>query len=231
EAERPDGWWASLNHGGLLIAPAKLAEHFAAPPPPLPAHLAELLRRDVTRVLSGEGDHVSTLIDTVLEKICGIGPAGFTRGSNVGRRFSRKAVTGETIRPRRVWEDHGGRLAVFVPDGARTGRIGVGRGRRDVARVVEWLRKSDEKIALLTNGREWRLIYAGPDHEAWCEWDSARFFEEGAPSAQVTALRALLNRDTLSSPGGAPCRLVRAIQESRSVEAEISSALGEGVRR
>src|SRR5690606_29835688 len=50
-------------------------------------------------------------------------------------------------------------------------------------------------------------------------------------SAQVTALRALLNRDTLSSSDGAPCRLVRAIQESRSVEAEISSALGEGVRR
>jgi hypothetical protein len=55
------------------------------------------------------------------------------------------------IRPRRLWrEPNGGILPVFVDaDGAgrheRTGhRLGVGRGRRAVARVNEWLRKKSD---------------------------------------------------------------------------------------
>lgn len=54
-------------------------------------------------------------------------------------------------------------------------------------------------IALLTNGRQWRLIYAGTDFDAWCEWDISLWFEEGYPSGQLTALRVLLNPGTLSS--------------------------------
>ena len=45
-------------------------------------------------------------------------------------------------------------------------------GVEAVSRVIEWLRNADLKIALLTNGRQWRLIHAGADYDAWCEWDA-----------------------------------------------------------
>ena len=79
-------------------------------------------------------------------------------------------------------------------------QIGIGTGRRSIARVVEWLRKGQQKLALLTNGVQWRLIHAGPDYEAWCEWDIALWFEEGEPSDQVLALLHLLSPKALTPP-------------------------------
>jgi len=59
-------WWASLKHGGMLIAPARLVEFFAPDCAPLPRHLADRLRRDLSRVRSGDADHLGVLLDTVL---------------------------------------------------------------------------------------------------------------------------------------------------------------------
>jgi hypothetical protein len=41
-------WWASLKHGGMLIAPARLFEHFALECGPLSRQLSDHLRRDWT---------------------------------------------------------------------------------------------------------------------------------------------------------------------------------------
>jgi hypothetical protein len=35
------GWWSELKHGGLLIAPARLADYFPETLPRLPDYLAE----------------------------------------------------------------------------------------------------------------------------------------------------------------------------------------------
>lgn len=92
--------------------------------------------------------------------------------------------------------------------------------------------KSEARIALLTNGNQWRLIHAGQDYEAWCEWDTELWFSEGGPSLQVTALRALLGRDALTvEQPGAHSRLIAAILESRKGQSELSAALGERVRQ
>jgi hypothetical protein len=48
-------WWASLKHGGLLIAPSKLSEFFVAESlSPLPRFIEDRLRRDVTRLQMGK---------------------------------------------------------------------------------------------------------------------------------------------------------------------------------
>ena len=104
-------------------------------------------------------------------------------------------------------------------------RIGYHRGRRAVARVVEWLRKSDLKVALLATEQQWRLIYAGSDFEAWCEWNLDLWFEAGQPALQVEALRRLLD------PATVPVRLLDAIQDSRRGQSELTSVLGERVRQ
>lgn len=233
-------WWAELRHGGCLITPSRLAASFPETLDPLPRHLGDRLRREVTALEAASADRLATLLDTVLETILDLTPTQWKKANDVPAEYSIKSVTGDVIRPRRLWrEPNGGLLPVFVDaDGAgrheRTGhRLGVGRGRRFIARTNEWLRKkSDVRIALLTNGSQWRLIHAGQDYDAWCEWDTELWFSEGEPSLQVTALRALLGRQALTSPAaGEHPPLVAAILDSRKGQSELSAALGERVRQ
>ncbi len=218
-------WWASLKHGGLLIAPSRLVEFFPEDPPPLAPWIGDHLRRDVLR-----GD-APALLDTVFETICGVNGTGqWLKGPQVPPDFTKRGLTGEAIKPRRLWQGpKGAILPVFWDDNTR---LGVGRGRRTMARVVEWLRRADVAVAVLTNGRQFRLIHAGLDFDAWAEWDTDLWFEEGAPSPQVTALRALLAPETITPPElGKPSPLVAAILATRKGQAELSAELGERVRR
>ncbi len=222
-------WWASLKHGGLLIAPSRLLEYFPDDPKPLPPYLSDQLRRDLTRLDLGTAEVERAWLDTVLEQVCGLG-ARWEKGNQVDARWSHRALTGEIIKPRRLWYGaHATCLPVFATDDSR---LGVGRGRRMVSRVVEWLRGTGEKLALLTNHRQFRLIYAGLDHDAFVEWDTALWFEEGRPGPQVTALTALLSPHALEpeQPDAYP-RLLAAIKASRRGQAELSAALGERVRQ
>jgi hypothetical protein len=227
-------WWASLNHGGMLIAPSKLAGRFEETIAPLPETVASRLRRDVLRAQDGGADSVSTFVDTVLEDVVGLHHARWTKGADVAKECSRTSNAGETLKPARVWlGENGARLALFYADTQSGGlRVPKGRGRRAVVRVVEWLRKGTEKIALLATGRQLRLVHAGSDYEAFCEWDTDLWFREGAPGPQVDALRLLLATEALTPPKvGAPSPLLAAIAESRKGQAELSAALGERVRQ
>jgi hypothetical protein len=228
----------SLKHGGLLIAPSKLEEFFVAKQlVPLSRYIEDKLRRDVTRLQDGDQSQIGTLLDTVLEEVLGLSKDFWQKGTSVDRDWAQQAITREQIKPRRVWQDdRGAVLPVFVADGqdrvGQVARLGIGRGKRAVSRVIEWLRKADQKVALLTNGYQWRLIHAGADYDAWCEWDINLWFEEGRPGPQVTALRLLLGEASLRpEKAEVPSPLMAAIQSSRQGQAELSDVLGERVRK
>ena len=202
---------------------------------------------------AGGGSGASSFVAFVLEQVCGFDASTGTwaRGSNVAPAEGRRAVTGETVKPRHLWTGRrGARLPVFL-DGGR--RLGVGRGRRIVSQVLGWLRAGGDHLALVTNGRQWRLVFAGLDHDAWCEWDLDLWFEEGALSPQVTVLRTLLRPElwtppsegaagegppsegpTGTDPGGTgpapPPPLLQCIRDTRKGQAELSEVLGERVR-
>jgi hypothetical protein len=223
-------WWSSLKHGGLLISPARLANYFPPECPEIPPYIADRLRSAVQTQQNAEAGKVQTgLLDMVLEGILRLESDQWTKASGVASSWSQRLITGENLRPRRLWQgDHAAVLPVFTDE---VKQIGVGIGRRSVAKVVEWLRKSQQKIALLTNGSQWRLVHAGPDFEAWCEWEIGLWFEEGKPSSQVDALIRLLNPEALTPPEvGKPCKLIAAIQDTRKGQAELSANLGERVR-
>jgi hypothetical protein len=231
-------WWEYLNHGGLLIGPGQLEEHFLGTLPPLSEGLAEKLRRAVTRIEEGDAA-LGPLLDTVLEDVLGLESHFWDK--NPGTAWSHAAITKERIRPRRVWTGpNGATLPVFdtrcfvgPTGGQKPPRIGIGRGRQIVSRVVEWLRQSGRsKVALLTTGSQWRLIHAGENYDAWCEWDTTLWFAAGQPGPQVEALRHLLGRDAVTpAASGERCRLETAILDSRRGEADLSSALGERARQ
>ena len=223
-------WWSSLKHGGLLIAPARLAHYFSTEKPELSPHWAGRLRSAVQAQQDAEKlGAQAALLDTVLEGILQLPALEWKKASAVGADWGHRLITGENFKPRRLWLGSNGAVLPVFDDDVK--QIGIGTGRRSIARVVEWLRKSQQKLALLTNGVQWRLIHTGPDYEAWCEWDIALWFEEGEPSDQVRALLHLLSPKALTPPKeGEPAPLVAAIQDTRKGQAELSANLGERVR-
>jgi hypothetical protein len=229
-------WWSSLNHGGLLISPDKISSVFADEFPPLPAWQADKLRRALT-AFDGTNERLGALLDFVLQDLSALPEAEWQKAQGVDARWALRSFTGAVVKPRRIWQgQHGEVLPVFVPeDGASrqfAGRLGVGRSRQLLSRVVEWLRQKQQPLALVTNGRQWRLMHAGQDYEAWCEWDIDLWFVEGLPGPQVLAWRHLLSADALAAPSTrGESALLGAILASRKGQADLSAVLGERVRQ
>ena len=222
--------WDRLRHGGLLADGARLEALARHVPEPLDEYTGLQLRQRAGAILDG-GAEASPFVAFVLEQVCGLDAStgAWTRGSQVASAWGRRAVTGETVKPRHLWQGRrGARLPVFLDDGRQ---LGIGRSRRIVSRVLGWLRAGGDHLALVTNGRQWRLVFAGLDYDAWCEWDLELWFEEGELSPQVTALRTLL-QGALWTPEaeGAEPPLLQAIRDTRKGQAELSEVLGERVR-
>ncbi len=226
--------WAQLKHGGLLISPSKLDEFFPHAAAEMSDHQAEKLRRALT-AFDGSNESLSSLLDYILQDLSGLPADEWQKAQGVDSRWAVRSFTGAQIKPRRLWlGPNGETLAVFVPDdgGSRqfASRLGVGRSRQLLGRVVEWLRRTGQALALVTKGRQWRLVHAGADYDAWCEWDIDLWFNEGQPSAQTIVWRTLLNRNTLLAAQG-QSQFLQAISASRKGQAELSSVLGERVRQ
>lgn len=226
--------WAQLRHGGLLISPAKLDEFFPDPAAAMSDYQAEKLRRALT-AFDGSSESLGNLLDYILQDLSGLPAEEWQKAQAVDSRWVVRSFTGVQIKPRRLWlGPNGETLALFTPDdsGSRqfASRLGVGRSKQLLGRVVEWLRRTGQALALVTNGRQWRLVHAGTDYEAWCEWDIELWFSEGQPAAQTLIWRTLLNRSTLLAEQGQN-RLLQAISASRKGQAELSNVLGERVRQ
>lgn len=228
-SERHESWYAALNQGGLFLDPDRLPEGIAGAAPPLSSWAAERLQRELNRFEPG-GD-IAPLLDTVLEGVLRLGVPGvdgagsWLKASAVPAEFSRRSITGEAVRPRRLWRGRSGaRLPVFTDEEPR---LGVGRGKRQQARVLEWLRADALPLALLANGRQWRLLYAGAEHEAWLECELG----DGRYGPQLDALRLLLSPKTLTPEReGAPPPLLQAVLDTRKGQTRLSGELGERVR-
>ena len=234
--KEPIPGWDQLRHGGLLLDGPRLHSLAGYVPGALDEHVERRLRQRAAANLGGVDDPggtaaTSQFVTFVLEEVCGFdGASGsWQRGSQVPRTHGRRAVTGETVKPRHLWSGpHGASLPVFIDDAKR---IGIGRGRRMVSQVLGWLRAGSEHLALVTNGRQWRLVFAGLDYDASCEWDSELWFEEGELAAQVTALRTLLcPKMWTPEEEGAASALLQAIRDTRKGQADLSEVLGERVR-
>lgn len=223
--------WERLRHGGLLLDPPRLRQVAAQPPPPrLPSFYQEELRRRLTSPPASSAE-VSDFVAFVLQKVCRFSNDGdaWQRGSSVGGEWGRPTVTGEAAKPRHLWRgSRGAILPVFIDTDSR---VGIGRGRKVVSQAIQWLRAGSERIALVTNGRQFRLVFAGLDFDAWCEWDTELWLDEGGLSSQVAALRTLLAPELWTPAAtGEHAPLVAAILESRKGQADLSAVLGERVR-
>ena len=227
-------WWADLRHGGLLLSPVVLAEWHPEGPPPLEERRYRRLRDRfaafAAKTVEGQnGPALSDWLDALLEEFLGHTSDRWRKGPAVPEQVTATSVTGQRLRPQRVLLNEQGSPVLLVGTDDSP-KIGVHRGRRAHARFVELLRTSGCRLGLLTNGRQFRLCYAGLDHDAWCEWEAESWFAEAENRRQLQGLGALLGPAACARVNGTP-RLLAAVEASRTRQGELSQVLGDQVRR
>ncbi len=138
----------------------------------------------------------------------------------------------ETLRPHRVvFTDEIGTTTALVVMADTSPHVGRGRGRTAYSRFLELLRGTGHRLGLLSNGSQFRLVYAGIDFESWCEWESDRWFDGGQGTEELNGLRQLLSPESLKPVKSGVCGLLDAVEESRKRQADLSSVLRENVRQ
>ena len=125
--------WDRLRYGGLLLDATRLAAISRHVPDPLEDRIARKLRQRAGAMpeANRESGDTSSVVTFVLEQVCGLDASTgtWTRGSNVAPSWGRRAITGETVKPRHLWTGRdGGRLPVFLDDGRRLGWASAGGG-------------------------------------------------------------------------------------------------------
>jgi hypothetical protein len=241
-------WWSRLRHQGLLLSPVvMLDEHrpFRHQPEPVPFHKTARLRDAYTRFVStaaarqGETELEQSAIlawtDALLEDYVGHGHARPAKQHNIPENLTavvRIGTRSDTIRPHRVvFADDEGKTPALLMMADTSSIVGRGRGRTAYSRFLELLRGTGHRLGLLTNGHQFRLVYAGLDFESWCEWESDRWFDDGEGTEELNGLRQLLSPDALKPVKEGTSGLLDAVEESRKRQADLSSVLRENVRQ
>ena len=130
--------WDRLIHRGLLLDSARLQEVGQHTPASLDEYLERQLRQRIASFQDDAGE-ASSFVSFALERIFGFDATSgeWMRGSQIPASWGRRAVTGETVKPRHLWQGpHGALLPVFLDAHPR---LGIGRSRRTISQVIGWL--------------------------------------------------------------------------------------------
>ena len=244
QVDTAHSWWSRLRHQGLLLSPVVMLERY--PSAPEPAHWAATnkLRDAQTRFaakIAAEGEpnldegSILAWVDALLDGYLGHKWGRVVRKNSIPEKLTTVVRIGsrpETIRPHRViYADANATVPALLVMADTSAQVGRGRGRTAYAQFLELLRGTGHRLGLLTNGHQFRLIYAGLDFESWCEWESDRWFDDGEGSEELAGLRQLLSPDSLKPVKEGVSGLLDAVEESRNRQADLSSVLRENVRQ
>jgi hypothetical protein len=225
-------WWANLRHGGLLLDPGQLHSLVPQLPPQLSSFQQSSFRSEWERFKSSGDPDYTRFISFIYQYMLGYQKANlghWQRGNQVESCYSHTALTGEAIRPNHLWiaKNHS-LLPLFID---KNKRLGLGRGRRIYSNILRWLRQSGNAMAVLTNGYQWRIIFAGMDYDAFTEWETEQWFAAGEMSPEFRGFQALMQGSLWIKPDEqSPTPFVQAVNDSRKGQADLSGILGERVR-
>jgi hypothetical protein len=245
QTDSAHAWWSRLRHQGLLLSPVVMVERYADAPPSVPFYVKDRLRSAHTRLLSSaernqkkeEFDQAAILsfVDSLLENFVGHPASQVAKQHSIPDKLTvavRIGTRSETIKPHRIhFADESGETPALMVMADTSPHVGRGRGRTMYARFLELLRGTGHRLGLLTNGQQFRLIYAGLDFESWCEWESERWFDDGEGTEELLGLRQLLSAESLKPAKEGVSGLLDAVEESRKRQADLSSVLRENVRQ
>ena len=245
QVDTAHAWWSRLRHQGLLLSPVVMLERFASAPEQAHFSATGKLRDAHTRFVSTaemrQGDAeieqsaILAWVDALLDPYIGHRWGRLARQNTIPEKLTavvRIGTRSETIRPHRVVHaDANATVPALLVLADTSAQVGRGRGRTVYARFLELLRGTGHRLGLLTNGYQFRLVYAGLDFESWCEWEADRWFDDGEGTEELGGLRQLLSPEALKPVRENVSGLLDAVEESRKRQADLSSVLRENVRQ
>ncbi|HEY7155346.1 MAG TPA: hypothetical protein VH575_15390 [Gemmataceae bacterium] len=134
--------------------------------------------------------------DALLENYVGHGKTRIASQHSIPENLTAAVRIGnksDTIRPHRVVFADDRKTPTLLVMADTSHIVGRGRGRTAYSRFLELLRGTGHRLGLLTNGHQFRLVYAGLDFESWCEWEGDRWFDDGDGTEELNGLRQLLS--------------------------------------
>jgi len=237
---RQTAWWNALLQMGLIVAPVVLEEVFGPHPRSPGWYKVERLRQRyvpfaawaATDEGKGQAPQLHRWLDDVLEDFLGSASGEWLKGPQVPEKYTCVGPTGERLRPQRVLlrPDGSSRPALLVVVD-RNPRLGIGKGRKAYGNLLRILRSCDVPLGLLTNGRQFRLVFAGLDHEAWVQWEAEAWFAGAEMEDQLHGFFTVMGPWGTAPRDGMDFPLLHAVHESRTRQADLSVVLGEHVRR
>ena len=241
DANATHAWWYRLRHQGMLLSPVVMLERYAPMPDAIKPYDLRKLRDANTAFRAGTSDDqidankIMVWLDTLLTDGLELPSTMLARQNAIPESLTALVRIGsrtQTLRPGRIiFTDETRTVPALLVMADTSPQIGRGRGRTAYAQFLELLRGTGHRLGLLTNGLQFRLVYAGIDFESWCQWDAERWFDEGEGSEELAGLRQLLAPDSLRSTEAKRCSLLEHIEESRKRQADLSSILRENVRQ
>jgi hypothetical protein len=235
-------WWADLRHHGLVIAPALLEEVFPEGLDVPKTYSYQRLRERYTvfetwsqreRAYEPGTDRrpLFTWLDGVLDIFLGHEASRWQKGNHVAAAWTHETLMHERLRPDRIlFRDITQREPAFFVWIDPTRHLGQGQGRSAYGKFLELLRAKNVKLGLLTNGRQFRLCYAGLDYDSWVEWDVEAWFAEEELRRQLDGFYTLLGLTGINPRNGYALPLLEAAEGSRTRQGDLSTVLGEQVR-
>lgn len=238
----PNFWWIEVRHGGMLLSPAILREFLPNGPPEVSQMDYERLRDAYTVYESWVEKHpqrkgsiagLSRWLDVVLERFLRYSRSLTQKGVAVEERFKTQSPTGERLRPDRVifYLQSRAKPHFLVKIDRGKHRLGIGKGRAEYSKFLALLRGTGISLGILTNGHQFRLVYAGLDHDSWIEWDATRWFEEENGIFQLAGFFGICGIKAAYTREEGKYSLLSSILESRTRQGELSQVLGEQVRQ
>ena len=234
-------WWLDLRHGGMLISPAVLEEVFPMDYETPNEFAIKYLRERYSKFavwFQSEKRNDTQLkpvhdwVEYVLEKFLHMTGGKWLKGSQINDDYAVTTLFKDRIKPNKLYfkneNDTAPLFAIFI-DGNQ--KLGTGKSRKSYGRLLQYLRAKNIKMGILTNGSQFRLCYAGLDHESWIEWDTSDWFESAEFLPRLYGFFTLLGSTGIETRSGFDTPLLYAIESSRTRQGELSSVLGEQVRQ
>jgi hypothetical protein len=164
-------WWSRLRHQGLLLSPVVMIERYPAEPASVAFNVKNRLRDAYTRFAITLGDEeqrdqstILTFADSLLENFVGHPSVRLAKQHSIPDHYTvavRIGTRSETLRPHRIlFADDGHQTPALLVAADSSAQVGRGRGRPVYARFLELLRGTGHRLGLLTNGQQFRLVYA-----------------------------------------------------------------------
>lgn len=228
-------WLSLVSLSGLLVSEPVLAAAFPDGPEKPEGRLVRRFATEWERFRLAQGaDPQGRWVDFVLYELLGCDPDRVLRGAYLPAKTIVDLLDfNQTLRPSRVLvgADGAPRLLIsIVPTGQELDRTETVSGRwkaSPTTKLDRLLRESGAPLGLLTNGREWRLIYATSGvSETWLTWSSQTWADE---RITLDAFYTLLNATRFYGEPKGPT-LLDLIRRSQERQADVADQLGEQVR-